>query len=579
MLRGPEARLRLIVALLIAALTPVLGQLVRLQVLEHQHHRDQVERLVRRNYTLPDPPWGAVLDCHGDLLVGSVPVYDVGVEVNLVTDTVMAAQELAPILGRSVEDLTAVLTMPPDTEDLVWRPLASEIPAWRAEELLARNWYWLTFTPGWERYYPEGALAAHTLGFVNREGMGYGVQAGQLRFLHGERVQRFGAVNADTSPMADELLAEGMIPYPGTDLRLTVDRTIQAYIEGALDRALTEYQAEGGTILVMDPRTGALIALASRPTYEPAHYADYAAEGQDQLFQDPAISVAYEPGSVFKIVTAAAALDSGKVDLDWSYQDAGQIEYGGVRIRNSNGAAYGQQDLAGVLAHSLNVGAATLTTRVMGAEEFYAYVRAFGFGRLTGVEVTGEAKGTVHLPTDWDWADSYLATNSFGQGIAVTPLQMATAVAAVANDGVMMQPHLIAERIYADGRQVEIPPRPLGEPMSATSARQLTELLARAVEREMTAALVPGYRIAGKSGTAQIPASGGYDREDVITSFVGYGPVSDPQVLILVKLDRPGVAPALRWGTQTAAPVFSEVATRVFVLLDSPPAELQATTN
>ncbi len=579
MLRGPEARLRLIVALLIAALTPVLGQLVRLQVLEHQSHREQVERLVRRNYALPDPPWGAVLDCNGDLLVGSVPVYDVGVEVNLVTDTVKAAQTLAPILGRSVEALTAALTLSPDTETLVWRPLASDISAQKAEELSARNWRWLTLTPKWERYYPEGALAAHTLGFVNREGMGYGVQVGQLRFLQGERVERFGAVNGDTSPMPHELLVEGTIPYPGTDLRLTIDRTVQAYVEGELDRALAEYQAEGGTILVMDPRTGALIALASRPNYEPARYADYAADGQEQLFLDPAVSVAYEPGSVFKIVTAAAALDSGKVDLDWSYQDAGQLEYGGVKIRNSSGASYGQQDLEGILAHSLNVGAATLSTRVMGGEDFYAYVRAFGFGRLTGIGVTGEARGTVHLPTDWDWADSYLATNSFGQGIAVTPLQMATAVAAVANDGVMMQPRLIAERIYADGRRVEIPPRPLGEPISEATAQQLTELLARAVEREMTAAQVPGYRIAGKSGTAQIPASGGYDREDVIASFVGYGPTPDPRVLILVKLDRPGVAPALRWGTQTAAPVFSEVAARVFVLLDIPPASLQAATN
>lgn len=579
MLRGPEARLRLIVALLIAALIPVLGQVVRLQVLEHRHYHDQVERLVRRSYTLPDPPWGAVLDCHGDLLVGSVPIYDVGAEVNLVTDTVKAAQALAPILGRSVEALTAALTLPPDTEGMVWRPLANDISAQQAEKLLARNWRWLTLTPKWERYYPEGALAAHTLGFVNREGMGYGVQAGQLRFLHGEVVQRFGAVSGDASPMPNELLSDGMIPYPGTDLRLTLDRTIQAYVEGALDRALAEYQAEGGTILVMDPRTGEIIALASRPTYEPARYADYAAEGQEQLFLDPAVSMAYEPGSVFKIVAAAAALDSGKVDLDWSYQDVGQIEYGGVKIRNANGAAYGRQDLEGLIGQSLNVGAVLLTTRVLGAEAFYGYVRAFGFGRPTGIGVTGEAKGTVHLPTDWDWADSYLATNSFGQGIAVTSLQMATAVAAVANDGVMMQPRLVAERIYADGRRVEIPPRPLGEPISEATAQQMTELLARAVEQHIPAAQVPGYRIAGKTGTAQIPIRGGYDRRDVITNFVGYGPLPDPRVLILVKLDRPGVAPALRWGTQTAAPVFSEVAARIFVLLGIPPAELQAAIN
>jgi cell division protein FtsI/penicillin-binding protein 2 len=576
MLRGPDARLRLITALMIAALLPIVGQLVRLQVLEHGRYHEDVEALVRREYALPEPPWGVILDRNGDLLVGNVPVYDIGAEVNLITDTVMAAAQLSPLLNRPVEDLLNDLTPPEHAEGVVWRSLARQVPAEQAEAIADQGWMWITMTPTWIRYYAEGALASHTLGFVNEEGMGYGLHAFQLRFLRGERVARVGAVSGDTSPMPDELLEGNAIPYPGTDLRLTIDRTLQAFIEGELEKAIQEYSAEGGIVLVMDPRTGEILAVASRPHYEPYRYPDYARDGEASLFRDPAVSVAYEPGSVFKVVTVAAALDSGQVDLDWSYQDRGGLEYGGVLVRNWDGASYGQQNLQGVLDHSLNVGVATLSTQHLGAERFYAYVRAFGFGQSTGVEVAGEARGFVHIPTDWDWSDSYLATNAFGQGIAVTPLQMAAAVAAIANEGEMMQPHLIAERRYPDGRVVHIPPRSLGQPISAETARVVAGLMARTVERELPMVQVPGYRIAGKTGTAQIPTTGGYDPEEVITSFVGFGPLPDPEVLILVKLDRPQVPLAMRWGTQTAAPAFQKIAERVFVLLDIPPSYLRA---
>ncbi len=573
MLRGPDARLRLIVAFLIAAMLLIVGQLVRLQLLEHSRYRAEVERLVRRQYSLPEPPWGIVTDRNGDLLVGNVPVYDIGAELKLVTDTIMAARTLAPLLGQPARELANTLTSPPHAQGWSWQPLARHVPMETAEKLRALRWPWLTITPTWERYYAEGALAAHLLGFVNQEGYGYGLLAYQLRFLRGERVQRRGYVSGSEQPMPREIAERFTIPQPGTDLRLTLDRTIQAFIEGELDRALQEYHAEGGTILVMNPRTGAILAMASRPTYEPARYADYAARGEETLFADPAISIPYEPGSVFKVVTVAAALDSGKVDLDWTYQDRGGLEYGGIIIRNWDGAAYGRQDLAGILAHSLNVGAATLSTQVLGPELFYRYVRAFGFGQKTKIELANEKDGWVHMATDWDWNDSYLATNAFGQGIAVTPLQMVTAVAAIANGGKMMQPHIIAERHYPNGRTIAIPPCLLGQPISEETARTMTELMAQAVERKITLAQVPGYRIAGKTGTAQIPTTGGYEPDDVIVSFIGFGPLPDPQLLVLVKIDRPGVPPAMRWGTQIAAPIFRRVASRLFVLLGIPPTE------
>ncbi|MBN1486858.1 MAG: penicillin-binding protein 2 [Anaerolineae bacterium] len=578
MLRGPDTRMRLVALLFIVALLPVLGQLVRIQVLEHPRYQRDVEELVRRRYALPEPPWGVITDRNGDLLVGNVPVYDIGADINLITDTVQAAQRLAPLVNVPEKDLRAALTLPEDEKKITtaWVPLAQDVSAESSQAINDLGYYWITMTPHWTRYYAEGDLASHLLGFINRDGQGYGIEVSQMRFLKGETVDKTGALSGDSNPLPNEM-ADGMeFPYSGTDLRLTIDRTIQAYIEGELAKAVAEYNAEGGTILVLNPRTGEILASASVPDYEPYRYFDYASSESVGVFLDPAISISYEPGSIFKVVTAAAALDCGKVDLNWSYQDRGSLEYGGIIVRNWSGGSYGQQDLEGALAHSLNVGMATLSTQVMGAHTFYDYVQAFGFGLPTGVGLYGESGGQVHLPDDWDWADSYLATNAFGQGIAVTSLQMVTAVSAIANDGVMMQPHVVAARYYPDGRSVEVPPRSLGKPISTETARTLSELMVRAVEREIDYAQVPGYRIAGKTGTAQIPTTGGYDPENVIASFIGFGPVPDPQVLVLVKLVKPDVPYTMRWGSQTAAPVFHELAERLFVLLGIPPSNLMA---
>jgi len=576
MLRGPDARLRLITVLLIAALLLVLGQLVRLQILDHRHYQNEAEALVRRQYTLPEAPWGVIMDRNGALLVGNVPVYNVGAEITMITDTVMAASVLAPLLNRPEEELLATITLSEGVQHLIWRPLANRVPPETVQKLRALNWPWITLSPTWERYYAEGALACHTLGFVNADGLGYGVQTFLLRVLRGESVTRVGSVSVDTRPMPNELVGGNLTPYPGTNLRLTLDRTMQAFVEGALDQAIVEYNAAGGVILVMNPQTGEILAVASRPHYEPHRFPEYAQDGRDVLFRDPAVSMAYEPGSVFKAIVVAAALDSGRVDANWSYNDAGRLEYGGVFIRNSNGVAYGTQGLQGIMDHSLNVGTAHLSTRVLGADVFYKYMRDFGFGQTTGIELAGEAAGIVHLPTDWDWSDSYLATNSFGQGIAVTPLQMAMAISAIANDGVMMQPRIVAERHYPDGRIVPVPPHALGQPISAETARAVTEIMVRSVDTFGKVAQVNGYRIAGKSGTAQIPTTGGYHPDDVVASYVGFGPAPNPQVVILVNLDRPDVPADMRWGMHTAAPVFQKVMTRVLTLMGVPPSELRA---
>ncbi|MGC9521912.1 MAG: peptidoglycan D,D-transpeptidase FtsI family protein [Anaerolineae bacterium] len=581
MLRGPDTRLRLVGGFLIAGLLLILGQLFRLQVVERSRYQPEVEELVRRPYTLPVPPSGVILDRNGDLLVGNVPIYDVGAEVNLVGNysvTQRVAEELAPLLDRDVNSLFEDLWIEDPGTDVVWRPLAYGVGADAGnelKELKETRWPWLTLEPKWERYYAEGTLASHTLGFVNAEGYGYGVEAFQQRFLQPKPAMGRGEVGVLSEPLASSLAKGKLRAYPGIDLRLTIDRTIQAFVEGQLDTALAEYGASGGTILVMNPRTGEILAVASRPNYRPYDYADYS-EGEQDVFADPAISVAYEPGSVFKVVTVAAALDSRSVGLDWSYFDSGVIEYGGAVIRNSDFQGHGWQNLQGVLDRSLNVGVATLTTQYMGSDVYYRYLRRFGFGQKTGIALTGEASGILNMPTDYDWSDSNLATNAFGQGIAVTPLQLATAVSALANHGTMMTPYIVAEWRYPDGRTVTAEPRALAQPVRPETADAVAEMMTNVVANRITNAQVPGYAVAGKTGTAQIPVSGGYDPVDVVTSFIGFGPMPDPQVLILVKLERPQVPMHLRWGTQTAAPVFSQVAQRLFVLLGIPPADVMA---
>jgi len=406
MMRGPEARLRLVTALLIAALLPVIGQLVRLQILDRDRYQAEVEELVMRPYALPVPPAGTIRDRNGDLLVGNIPIYSVGAQIDLIIDKQAAAAELAPLLGLDEAMLMEKFVIREDEKKLewVWRRLADGIRGDNAEAVkeLKETWDWLTLEPTWQRFYPESELASHTLGFVNADGNGYGIEATQFHLLQPRPAAGMGEVDVLKVPLSEELANGELRAFAGTDITLTIDRTIQAYVEGELEKALKLYGASSGTILVMNPQTGEILASVSYPDYNPSVYNYYAVSEQDR-FVDPAVSVVYEPGSVFKVFTVAAALDSGSVTTDWSYYDSGVVEYGGVLIRNSDGAGHGQQNLQGVINRSLNVGVATLTTQYVGADIFADYALRFGFGRTTNVGLFGEAAGLVHLPWDLTW--------------------------------------------------------------------------------------------------------------------------------------------------------------------------------
>jgi cell division protein FtsI/penicillin-binding protein 2 len=399
-------------------------------------------------------------------------------------------------------------------------------------------------------------MLCHTLGYVDFDGNGgSGVEGYYQRELAGEAASAI----INISPLTSQ---QSVIAHEGADLVLTIDRSLQHTVEAHLQNALQEYRAVSGSIIVMNPQTGAILAMASAPCYSPAEFYDT----DPKLLLNPAVSQQHEPGSVMKLVTMAAALDSGVVTPQSTYYDAGVLEVGGHKTYNWDRSAPGTTDMTTLLSRSLNVGAATLAT-MMGPDVYYDYLQKFGFGRPTGVDLMSEASGQMPLPGDELWTESFVATNAYGQGIAVTPLQMITAASALANNGIMMQPYIVQEVRGENGTYVH-KPAILSRPISPETAAQMTAMATTAVTREVFEAQVEGYTIAGKTGTAQIAENGIYLPDDVIGSFIGWLPAENPEIIVYIKLDRPQTAP---WGSQTAAPAFADLANELVVMLDVPP--------
>jgi cell division protein FtsI/penicillin-binding protein 2 len=298
-------------------------------------------------------------------------------------------------------------------------------------------------------------------------------------------------------------------------------------------------------------------------------YPEYVNIFTDSKPYNRAVGQIYEPGSIFKVVTMAAAIDLGLVTPETIYLDRGIFNFGGISIRNWNGQAWGEQTMLGCLQHSLNVCLAEVGSRV-GQENFYKYVKAFGFSYPTGVDLFNEASGTLRTPDETGWYPADLATNTFGQGLAVTPIQMVMAVSAFINEGKMVIPHIV-KAVIQDGSQYNLSPQFAGQPISADTAHTMAQMLTDSLELESSKALVPGYRLAGKTGTAQIPTENGtYDLNQTNTSFVGWGPADDPRFIVFVWLERPETS---IWASEVAAPLFADIVERLVVLMNIPPDE------
>jgi cell division protein FtsI/penicillin-binding protein 2 len=562
----PRHRLILLGAVMVGFGLILAGQLVRWQVIERHRFVDLVGNRPTGGEQVP-PRRGRILDRHGHPLALDVIEYQITATplwIRRPEDVEEVAHRLAPLLDLPLEELKTKLS-----SDAAWELLRHHVAREVGQTLLEWDIYGVHVTPWPRRGYPEGTLAGHLLGFAAEDQQGfYGVEGYYHQLLSLSLEPTPGEEETGTLASA---VATGAFPFSvaevtakgSPDLVLTVDRMIQHIAEEELDAAIGQHQASGGTVIVMEPRSGAILAMASRPVYDPEHFDEALSP---DLWVDPAVARDYEPGSVFKVVTLAAALDAGTIALDQVFEDQGMIEVGGQPIYNSDRQAHGRVTITEAMGLSLNTVLAEISTD-LGAKAFYAYVQRFGFGRRAGVDLAGENEGRLRLPTDATWHESDLGTNAFGQGLSVTPLQMACAVAAVANRGTMMTPHVLQEIVSRDQTWPRHP-TVARQVVSPETVERLIPILVRAVEEGAPKALVPGYTIAGKSGTAEIAIPGGYDPRWTIASFVGFAPAYDPQFLILVKVDRPRDTP---WGNAVAAPVFRNIAQRLFVMMHIPP--------
>ena len=483
-----------------------------------------------------------------------------------IEDPLEAARDLSSILEVPESELYERLSK----EEDAYEPLKKEVPEDRRNEIVEKNIKGIHSQPQEVRYYTENEFASHILGFVGFDGEEkkgrYGIEGFYEDQLSGER----GFLAAEKDALGrfvvggEKLYSEAQ---DGDSMVLTIDRVMQYKVEKILKEAVEEFGAEKGSIILMNPQNGEMIALANYPSFNPNEYSKV--EDVD-VFTNSAIYDLYEPGSAFKPIIMASAINLGLVSPHTVFDDSGSLKVDKFTIHNSDFAANGKITMTQVLEKSSNIGMAYVG-EMLGEERIHQYLERFGFLDFTGIDLDSEATTDVPPPRKWSTVD--YATISFGQGIAITPMRLVNATAALANGGNMVKPHLVKKLIHADGSEEVIDTSFQRQAVSSSTADTVTAMLVSVVENGLGApAKVPGYKIAGKTGTAQVAAKGkkGYDPDQKITSFIGYGPVEDPQFVMLVKFNNPG---GDVWGANTAAPVFKRVAEEFFTYYQIPPTE------
>lgn len=495
---------------------------------------------------------GTIRDTAGELLAGNLAVDFIFAVPDQIRRPEEVAAKLAPVLGTDASELLPLLS--DKTKPYVRLLGGTRVDEAISDQIITLGLPGIFLEPTTRRTYPERSLGAHILGFVDGDGIGnYGLEGHWNKELAGLP----GHLRAERDTAGNEIGfsdREWRPPLDGMDLILTIDRTIQYIAERELERAVIEHKADGGTVIVMNPKTGEILAMANQPTFDPNRYAE--AARNPEILTNPAITFSYEPGSTFKVITMAGALNERLVTPDTTMDDSGALSIGGYTIHNWDGKANGRITMTQLLEKSSNIGASWTAFR-LGKTLFYRYVTAFGFGAPTKVDLQGEGIGIVKNPKSPDWAEVDLATNSFGQAIAVTPMQMVTAVSAVANGGLLMRPYIVKAVVNPVTAETveQVRPQIVRQAITRETAASLLQMLFRSAENgETRGTLVPGFKVAGKTGTASIPVDGGYDTKQTIASFIGAVPASDPQFVILVKIDRPRDE---RWGSLIAKPAFA----------------------
>lgn len=499
-------------------------------------------------------PRGSITDDNGVDLAVSEPAQDVSADPYLITDTLAAARRLAPLLGQSQNSVLHKLS---ERTGFVY--LARALPAKAAQEVLALKIAGVTGTPVMRRVYPRGALAAQVLGEVGTEGTGlYGLEYSRNKLLTGLPGQRRVVSDAIGQPVS---ITETKREVPGKSLSLTLDVNIQQRVEDVLGAVARDFNPKDATAIVMDPRTGAILALANWPQLD----ANNPSVSPEEVLEDRAVGLDYEPGSTFKVVAVSAALEAGLITPTTPFNIPDQIQVAERTIHDDTEHPEETLTTEQILARSSNVGAIKIGA-MDGPGRFNNWVHRYGFGAPTGVDLPGEESGVTLAPSQY--SGSSMGNLPIGQGELVTPMQMATAYAAIANGGVLRSPHIVA----AVGGHAQ--PEPKGRRiLSSAIAGELRHMLEGVLGPEGTASEVsiPGYKLAGKTGTANKinPETGEYSQSKYVASFIGFAPASDPQLLCAVVVNEPQSGSI--YGGTVAAPAFGQIMSFALPYLGIPP--------
>lgn len=565
--RWPLSRLRLVQVLLLLGVVLIMGRLYYLQIFKGgeltrkaEVQRQQSNLLIHR---------GAITDRHGLPLAIDTTRYDVYVHPSLLKANVdEAATTLAGIVHLDAEKVKLQLTAGYPVITLA-RHLGRE----EVDELQALNWTGIDIHPRAFRHYPEGKLAAHVLGFVNMDTNGQGgvEQVGEdtlknIGDMHKQQLDGHGhpiMLSHDSKPVME------ITPPLGRQIELTIDNYLQHLAEKELGAMCAHSHALRGTVIMTNPQSGEILAWANYPSYDPNEYSKYS----NQVRKNWSMVDVYEPGSTFKVLTVASALDLGTIRPDSTFVDNGTLQIGNRTIHNHEKGGHGAIDLLHLFIHSSNIAAAQVAL-TMSPQQFHRKLREFGIGQKTGVDLSAESAGLLLDHKYWRPIDS--AATGFGQGaVAVTPLQLVAAVGAVANNGTWVAPHII-RRVYDPKTGVT---EKWTEPnrrsvISKETAQTISYLLAENISGgTQLAGQVPGYRVAGKTGTAQKSISGGrgYVAGATVASFIGYLPAEAPQLLCLAVVDSPQTDG--RWGNTIAGPVFNSICMEAARYLGIPPSK------
>ncbi len=548
-----SVRIFIVIVAIVILIGTIFSRLYWLQVERHQYFSDIASRQYSHKKELL-PRRGEIMFKERDSLIPAAVNKDmptIFIVPNEVVDKERTVQRLSDILDLDVEVVRQKVFKENDPYEIIKKKTSkSECSKVKEEKLLG-----VYFQQERWRYYPGNGLASQTLGFLGYSDKGvvgrYGVEQQFDEILSGEK----GFVEEDSDARGRWISIGKRIINPsmdGSKLVLSLNPTIQFKIETALANAVKKHGADGGKIIVIEPKTGKILAMAANPTFDSNKYSDT----EVSIFKNPIISDTYEPGSVFKIITMAAGLDSGRISPGTTYIDTGLVRVAGFDIKNSDEKAYGEQTMTEVIEKSLNTGV-IFVEKILGNTLFSGYVNKFGFGEKTGIDLPGEVRGNVrNLKTK---RDVNFYTASYGQGISVTPLQLAMSYGAIANEGILMKPSIVDMVKSASGLKKETEPVEVRQVVSKESAYQAALMLESNIQNgHGKLADVPGYRVGGKTGTAQIPdrENGGYVEGATIGTFAGFAPIDNPAFVMVVIIDHPRDT---EWAAGTAAPVFGEL--------------------